>query len=73
MLYAEAAGIALIVALLIAFVATSGMRAELKTVQTATQANIYIKDGSFKLTNEQDIYVCKKVDKTAKPKQQQQN
>lgn len=72
MLYAEAAGIALFVALIIAFVATSGMRAELKTVQTATQANIYIKDGSFKLTNEQDIYVCKKVDKTAKPKPQQQ-
>lgn len=48
------------------------MRAELKSVHTATQANIYIKDGSFKLSNEQDIYVCKKVDKVAKPKPQQQ-
>ena len=72
MYIAEAVFIALIVALIIAFIGTSGMRAELKSVHTATQANIYIKDGSFKLSNEQDIYVCKKVDKVAKPKPQQQ-
>ena len=65
--------IALVVALIIAFVLTSGLRAELKTVHKATEANIYIKDGSFKLSNEQDIYVCKKVEKTERPKQQQQN
>jgi hypothetical protein len=69
---AEALVIAIIIALIIAFVLTSGLRAELKSVQTATQANIYIKEGSFKLSNEQDIYVCKKVDRTAKPKPQQQ-
>ena len=69
---AEAIVIALIVALIIAFIGTGSLRAELKSVQTATQANIYIKDGSFNLTDQQDIYVCKKVDKVAKPKPQQQ-
>jgi len=64
--------IALVAALIVAFIATSGMRSELKSVQTATQANIYIKDGSFNLTNEQDIYVCKKLERTEKPKPQQQ-
>lgn len=64
--------IALVVALIIAFIGTASLRAELKTVHKATEANIYIKDGSFHLSNEQDIYVCKKVEKTEKPKPQQQ-
>ena len=64
--------IAIVVGLIIAFVLTSGLRAELKSVHQATQANIYIKQGSFKLSNEQDLYICTKVDKTAKPKPQQQ-
>ena len=64
--------IAVVVGLIIAFVLTSGLRAELKSVHQATQANIYIKQGSFKLSNEQDLYICTKVDKTAKPKPQQQ-
>ena len=72
MVIAEAIGIAIVIALIIAFIGTSSLRSELKSVRTATEANIYIKDGSFKLSNEQDIYVCKKVDKTAKPKPQQQ-
>ena len=72
MVVAEAIGIALIIALIIAFIGTGALRSELKSVQTATQANIYIADGSFKLSNEQDIYICKKVEKTAKPKPQQQ-
>ncbi len=63
--------IAIVVALIIAFIGTSSLRAELKSVRTATEANIYIKDGSFHLSNEQDIYVCKNVEKTAKPKPQQ--
>ena len=64
--------IAIVVGLIIAFVLTSGLRAELKSVHQATQANIYIKQGSFKLSNEQNLYICTKVDKTAKPKPQQQ-
>ena len=35
--------IAIVVGLIIAFVLTSGLRAELKSVRQATQANIYIK------------------------------
>ena len=66
----EALLIAFVVALIIAFIGTSALRSELKSVRTATEANIYIKEGSFNLTNEQDIYVCRKVEKTAKPKQQ---
>ncbi|MBR4341725.1 MAG: hypothetical protein IKP88_03265 [Lachnospiraceae bacterium] len=66
----EALLIAFFVALIIAFIATSSLRAELKSVRQATEANIYIKDGSFNLTNEQDIYLCRKVEKTARPKQQ---
>lgn len=72
MLYVKVAAIAFVVALIIAFIATSALRSELKSVQTATEANIYVKDGSFKLTNEQDIYVCRKVEKTEKPKPQNQ-
>lgn len=72
MLIAECVGIAIVIALIIAFIGTSSLRAELQSVRTATEANIYIKDGSFNLTKQDDIYVCKKVDKTAKPKPQQQ-
>ena len=64
--------IAVVVGLIVAFLLTSGMRAELKTVQTATQANIYIKEGSFHLSNQQDVLVATNVEKTAKPKPQQQ-
>ncbi|MBR6476494.1 MAG: hypothetical protein IKS98_13765 [Lachnospiraceae bacterium] len=63
--------IAIVVGLIIAFVLTSGLRAELKSVHQATQANIYIKQGSFNLSNEQDLYICTRVEKTAKPKPQQ--
>ena len=62
--------IAIAVGAIIAFIGTSALRGELKTVKKATEANIYIKEGSFNLTNEQDIYVCKKVEKTERPKQQ---
>jgi len=64
--------IAVVVGLIIAFILTSGMRAELTSVRQATEANIYIKDGSFNLTNQQDLFICKKVEKTEKPKPQQQ-
>ena len=64
--------IAIVAGLIIAFVLTSGMRAELTSVRQATEANIYIKDGSFNLTNQQDLFICKKVEKTEKPKPQQQ-
>ena len=72
MIIAEAIGIALVIALIIAFIGTGALRSELKSVYIATQANIYIKDGSFKLSDEQDIYVGKKLDKVARPKQNQQ-
>ena len=72
MLIAECIGIAIVIALIIAFIGTSSLRSELQSVRTATEANIYLKDGSFNLTKQDDIYVCKKVDKTAKPKPQQQ-
>ena len=72
MIYVEAAGIALVIALIIAFIATSSLRAELKSVQTATEANIYIQEGSFKLSNSQDIYVATNLEKKPKPKPQQQ-
>ena len=72
MLIAECIGIAIVIALIIVFIGTSSLRSELQSVRTATEANIYIKDGSFNLTKQDDIYVCKKVDKTAKPKPQQQ-
>ena len=72
MVTAEAIGIAIVIALIIAFIGTSALRSELKSVSTATEANVYIKQGSFKLSNEQDIYVCKKVEKTERPKQQTQ-
>ena len=65
--------IALGVALLIAFIATAALRGELKSVAKATEANNYIKEGSFNLTNEQDIFVCTKVEKTERPKQNQQS
>ena len=73
MVIAEAIGIALVISLIIAFIGTSALRAELKSVHQATEAKIYIKEGSFQLKDEQDIYLCKKVDKRAKPKPQQQN
>ena len=68
----EALLIAFVVALIIAFIGTAALRSELKSVKTATEANLYIKEGSFNLTKEQDIFVCTNLEKTAKPKPQEQ-
>ena len=63
---------AFVIALIIGFIGIMILRGQLKSVAIATEANNYIVDGSFVLTDEQDIYVCKKVDRTEKPKQNQQ-
>lgn len=61
--------VCLLLGALIALILTAGYRSELHSVRTATNAKHYIKDGSFNLTDNRDIFMYKKVEKTARPKQ----
>lgn len=62
--------IAIVVGLLFALIVTSVMRASLKSVGKQESARFYEKEEGLKLYKSNDLYLYKKVDRIAKPKEQ---
>lgn len=60
--------IALIVGFVTALVVTGAMKAQLKTVSHKSTANDYMKSNSLELTERRDIFLYRRVDRRAKPK-----
>ena len=60
--------ISLGIGLVLAFLCTMGMRAQLKSVRTQDSAVDYVRQGSMALTRSNDIFLYHTVTKTAKPK-----
>lgn len=58
--------ICLVVALIVALIYTSALKGQLKSVTSQHGAAQYEKQGSFKLTNSQDKFLYKKLEKTKK-------
>lgn len=54
----------LAIGLIVAFIATSVMKGKLKTVRMQPSASDYVKNGSMKLTNRQDVFLYSHVNKT---------
>ncbi len=60
--------IALLIGFIAALVTILIMRSRMNTARLQSQAQEYIKDGSFQLTRHTDVYLYSRVTKTAKPK-----
>ena len=60
--------ISLGIGLVLAFLCTMGMRAQLNSVRTQDSAVDYVRQGSMALTRSNDIFLYHTVTKTAKPK-----
>lgn len=58
-----AAAIALVIALFIAWIGVSGMKAKLKSVRKESMANRYIRDDSLRLRSQSDLFLHKQLDK----------
>lgn len=54
--------------LVLAWLVTAYLRGQLTTVQSRTDAREYLKNGSFKLTNSQDLFLYRNVSKVPRPK-----
>lgn len=67
--------IAIVVGLIIALIVVSVMRASLKSIHKQLTAKYYEREEGLTLTNSKDIFLYKRTDRTAKPKEQpkQQN
>lgn len=63
--------ISVIVGLLIALIVTSSYKAELKSVHAQTDADVYTAEGSMNVTVRKDTFLYKKLEKTPRPKQNQ--
>ncbi len=59
--------LALIVGLVIALIAVSGMKAQLKSVRRQNQANAYVKSGSMNITRAGDYFMYRTVTRRPKP------
>lgn len=57
-----------VIALIVAFIGTGALRAELKSVKLQEAAAIYEQEGSFTITSKDERYLYKKIEKTPKPK-----
>lgn len=66
--FGKKAVIALIIGLVVAFIATSIMKGKLKSVHFQSAAANYVKAGSLKLTESRDTFLYSTVSRTAKPK-----
>ena len=62
--------LAIVVGLIFALIITSVMRASLKSVGKQESARFYEKEEGLKLFKSNDLYMYKKVDRIAKPKEQ---
>lgn len=60
--------IALVIGLIISLIIMLAHKSKLKTVRMQHAAKNYIKQGSVHITTRREIYLYKKVDKRAKPK-----
>ena len=63
------AAVALVVGLLIAFIVTAVMKAQLKSVRSQPTANNYLKSGSLKITQSTDLFLYRNITRTPRPKQ----
>ena len=59
--------IALAVGVVVAFIATAGMKSQLKSVRSKAQADDYVTPGSFQLTHSRDIYLYSHLSRREKP------
>ena len=64
--------IAIIIGLVVAGIVALVYKGELYSVATKHEARNYIRQNSFKLSVEKDLYICSNIKKTAKPKPQEQ-
>ena len=60
--------LALIVGLVIGLIVASTLKAQLKSVRRQNQANVYVKEGSMKITRSGDYFMYRTVTRTEKPK-----
>ncbi|MBQ9921525.1 MAG: TPM domain-containing protein [Clostridia bacterium] len=60
--------IAIVGGFIIAFIAVSVMKGQLKSVRTQTRANDYLKSGSMHISQSNDIFLYRNVTRRAKPK-----
>lgn len=63
---------AIIGGLILALIVSLTLVGELKTVRHERAAQNYIRQNSFKLTSSRDLFLYKKLEKTAKPQNNQQ-
>lgn len=68
-----AAAIALVIALLIAWIGVSGMKGKLKSVKKQAMANQYVREGSMNLQSQNDLFLHKQVQKRPKAEKTPQN
>lgn len=61
-------GIALVIGIVLAFIVVFIMRGQLKSVKFQPSASNYLKDGSFRLDFQKDIFLYRTVTRTARPK-----
>ena len=57
-----------LLALVVAWLVTAILKGQLTSVQSRSDAREYMKDGSFKLTNSQDLFLYRNVSKVPRPK-----
>ena len=60
--------ISLIIGFVIAFIATAVMRARLKSVRSKSGASDYVRQGSFRVTRSNDLFLYRRVTRRARPK-----
>ena len=61
--------VALVVGLIVAFIATQSMKSKLKTVHAQTRAEQYVKHGSLNMTRSHDFFLYRVVNRRPRPKQ----
>ena len=60
--------VCLLIGLIIALAVVGSMKASMKSVCMQAQANNYTKEGSFSLTEKQDIFLYSNLERTPRPK-----
>ena len=60
--------ISMIIGFVIAFIATAVMRARLKSVRSKSGASDYVRQGSFRVTRSNDLFLYRRVTRRARPK-----
>ena len=58
----------IVIGIVVAFLVTGAMKAQLKSVQSQSSAASYIRSGSMVLTANEDLFLYRNVSRTPKPK-----